>query len=86
MASMIPTSHAVLDEEPSAAVPDDGSMTFCKEYTAWKTFTLDVHRYAAAQGKQVITDPRYRGGKSRHMRCTDYQEKLLGYENAVLAK
>ena len=79
-----------------AAGPDDGaggmvagSMTaggIWKEYTDWNSFTLDVHRYAAAQGKQVITDPLRRGSKSRHMRCTDYQEKLAGYELAVLAK
>ena len=107
MASMISTPRAVLDEEPSAAGPDDGagaraagpddgaggmvagSMTaggIWKEYTDWNSFTLDVHRYAAAQGKQVITDPLRRGSKSRHMRCTDYQEKLAGYELAVLAK
>ena len=77
-----------------AAGPDDGaggmvagSMTaggIWKEYTDWNSFTLDVHRYAAAQGKQVITDPLRRGSKSRHMRCTDYQEKLAGYELAVL--
>ena len=66
-----------------------GSMTaggIWKEYTDWNSFTLDVHRYAAAQGKQVITDPLRRGSKNRHMRCTDYQEKLAGYKLAVLAK
>ena len=33
-----------------------------------------------------MTGPSQRGGKGRRVLCTDYQEKRLAYEAAVLAK
>ena len=177
MEAPAPGSAAAAEAAQPVAMAAPGIL---KEYTDWKTFTADVHRHAAAQGKQVrvaravrwavcsgqpqpwaasaagvlvrpraagalvrpraagapvrpraagalvrpraagalvrlraariepvstcralpflhtpgnprtraqvMTGPSQRGGKGRRVLCTDYQEKRLAYEAAVLAK
>ena len=82
----IASSTAIVLADASAVERTNAACTLCKEYTQWGAFTQDVHKLAGAQGKQVLTDPKHRGGKGRHMICSDRAQKRLAYERAVLER